>query len=264
MAPFLYTHTHTQSNVLIFANENIWEELQVFVPWPFFSVSSKNLWPRLATVLFHPSNRACVWPFFPIQIGGGVATNFCNLSRSRFFFLCDVVVGHSTFFLFRRMIPLFFSSVPTCNKKNMVLYICLFLRLLFERLCPFLELRDPSICSKRIRNRHWPIFFLCEFLKSLNKTRILANGVIYGRLRLLLHVFTLYFSCVASVVMIRSSLLSEERTATVRTKTKQIGLMQSSSFNETLLLRHFFLSFGKQKTLAQRKFLDFKFAFFFK
>lgn len=30
--PLFFTHTHTQSNVLIFANENIWEELQVFVP----------------------------------------------------------------------------------------------------------------------------------------------------------------------------------------------------------------------------------------
>lgn len=160
-----------------------------------FSACHQRICGHVSQRFFSAPPTARVWPFFPIQIGGGVATNFCNLSRSRFFFVCDVVVGHSTFFLFRRMIPLFFSSVPTCNEKNMVLYICLFLRLLFERLCPFLELRDPSICSKRIRNRHWPIFCVWVFKvikqnKNLGKWRHLWTFTIITT-----RVYSLFLLC---------------------------------------------------------------------
>lgn len=260
MAPFLYTHTHTHKVMFWFLPMKTFGRSCKCLFHDPFSACHQRICGHVSQRFFStpPTARVC-GHFSRFKLAGEWLRTFVT-SRDHVFFLCDVVVGHSTFFLFRRMIPLFFSSVPTCNKKNMVLYICLFLRLLFERLCPFLELRDPSICSKRIRNRHWPIFCVWVFKvikqnKNLGKWRHLWTFTIITT-----RVYSLFLLCCKC---------RDDSFQFVKRGENGHGTHENKSawcrvplFNETLLLRHFFLSFGKQKTLAQLKFLDFKFAFF--
>lgn len=222
MAPFLYTHTHTHKVMFWFLPMKTFGRSCKCLFHDPFSACHQRICGHVSQRFFStpPTARVC-GHFSRFKLAGEWLRTFVTSRDHVFFFCVMLLLVIQLFSCSAEWFHCFSHLFQRATKKTWCYTFVFSCASCLRGYAHFWSFVTPASVPKGYGTDIDP-FFVCEFLKSLNKTRILANGVIYGRLRLLLHVFTLYFSCVASVVMIRSSLLSEERTATVRTKTNRL------------------------------------------
>lgn len=260
MAPFLYTHTHTHKVMFWFLPMKTFGRSCKCLFHDPFSACHQRICGHVSQRFFStpPTARVC-GHFSRFKLAGEWLRTFVT-SRDHVFFLCDVVVGHSTFFLFRRMIPLFFSSVPTCNEKTWCYTFVFSCASCLRGYAHFWSFVTPASVPKGYGTDIDPFFCVWVFKvikqnKNLGKWRHLWTFTIITT-----RVYSLFLLCCKC---------RDDSFQFVKRGENGHGTHENKSawcrvplFNETLLLRHFLLSLGKQKTLAQLKFLDFKFAFF--